>query len=502
MSIFPFSLFFKKKQTKLELPDTILVKRLKELSQQSNLLIFKDINIYHHKESYHIALIVIDNLRGIYLFETKEWTFQELESATIQKANSQENSANTLAFENTHAIIRKKFNELTHSDGVPIFNYLLMENLTTDEYKHLRDSFKELLPEKKIIFSDSHQKEIIEKLHAIPNEQEKAFSNDAVVGTLFIQYAILDRNQNIHLATSKQRDFIDIELQNIHHIQGEHSSGKSSIILLKSIVTLLQDSTQKIVIIKPTLLACDFLKKRLLEIIEHGIIEINLSAIEIVTPLELINKHLSKLNKKQLDRLIIDDKLLKKSFFAANIIFCDDAHLLQQEFVHYLKNLQKKEKLVLVNDLERAEDEPLLELTQSFSPQERKITFHKTNPHAKAMQLIAALLRDDTERIVVVSNTLSREKLTEDLENFIKEPVGILQSDRPLIKQNLNKLLLCGYEDINEIEVAHIILMDLGFLSKNEIEYAFHLSTNSVDILYEEDSQEIISLRNADEQSN
>jgi len=494
-----FSSLFKKKQKQLTTLDTILIKKLKELATQSNLLVFKDVNIYHHKNIYNVGLMVIDNSRGIYLFETKEWTFSELKSATIEKAQKQENSVETLAFENTHSIIRKKFNELTHNDGVPIFNYLLMENLSAEEYAHLHDSFKKLLPQEKIIFSDSLQTDIFKKLHNASEAMPKPFDNNTVVGTLLIQYAILDMYHDMHLATSQQRKFIDLNLQTVTELKGTHGSGKSSVVLLKSIVTLLKNKEEKIIIIKPTLLACDLLKKRLLEIIEHGIVEIDLTSIEIITPLELLNRHHKKLGKDKIYSLQIDEKLLKKSFFIAHVVFCDDAHLLQKDFVEYLKILQKKEKLVLVMHEENIDSNSLNELTKNFRVKEKKITFHKTNPHAKAMHLISMLLKNEASNIVLVSNSLSREKLKDDLKSFINEKAETLQSDVHLINQKFNNLLLCGYEDINAIEAHHIILMDLGFLSKNEIEYAFHLSTKSVDVLYEEESQEITNLRNTNE---
>jgi len=499
MSIFPFSSFFKKNKKQLTVPDTILIKRLKKLFKHTNLLIFKDVNIYHHTDSYDINLIVIDNLRGLYLFETKEWTFDELKSATIQKAKKQNNSSDTLAFDNTHSIIHKKFNELMHNDGVAIFNYLLMENLTTNEYKHLNNSFKELLPQEKIIFSDSLETDILKKLQSATQELKEPFNNNTIVGTLFVQYAVLNMYHEIHLASEEQRNFVDETLQELNYLQGEHGSGKSSILLLKAIVEILKDKSQKIIIIKPTLLACDLLKKRLLEIVEHAIIEINLTSIEILTPLELVNRHHVKLNREKISSLNIDTKLLHKTFFAADLIFCDDAYLLPQEFIDYLKRLQKEKKLLLVNDTSSEPTQETIKLTKNFRNINKKVSFYKTNPHAKAMHLIAKLLQNSATHVVVVSNTLSREKLKDDLNTFIKEKAQTLQSNTHLINQKFGKLLLCGYEDLNAIETDHIILMDLGFLSKNEIEYAFHLSTKSVAILYEEDSQEIKNLRNSNE---
>ena len=491
------SFFFKKNKT-LTIPDSILIKRLKNLSTQSNLLVFKDVKIYHHKNSYEIPLMVLDDLRGLYIFETKSWTFDELKNADIQQANEQDSSTDTLAFDNTHTIIRKKFNELTHSDGVPIYNYLLMENLNANEYEHLNDSFKELIPKEKVVFSDSVQSDIFKKLQNASDENNNLPTADTVLGTLLVQYAILDKNNNIHLCSDEQKDFVDKELQSYEELNGVSASGKSNLILLKAIVELLNDSSKKIVIIKPTTLSCDILKKKLLEMVEHAIIEIDLMSIEILTPLELINQHQDKLNRNRLQSISIDSKLMKKAFKVADILMCDDANFFSNEFISYLKHIQKKAKLVLVNSNNEQET---FELNKNFREENRKIKFHKTNPHAKALHLISALISNDAKDILVVSNSLSREKLKDDLESFVKNKAKILQSNIHLINQEENELVLSTYADINGLSVNHIILMDLCFTSKDEIKYAFNLSSISVDVLYEEDCQEIKNLRNIYESS-
>ena len=497
MNISSITSFFKKKTKKLVVPDTILIKKLKSLSFHSDLYVYKDITIYHHTHASTVPLMVIDALRGIYLFESKEWTYDVLKNADIQKAENQNASENTLAFENTHDLIRTKFNELTHSDGVPIFNYLLMEYLSADEYEHLSDSFKALLPKEKIIFSDSDEAEIFKKLQAASEENSSLPPINKILGTLFVQYAILQDDSSTQHANEEQIHFINREIDSTKELRGPFGSGKSNIVLLKALVELLNDKNKKIIIIKPTLLASDILKKKLLEIIEHAIVEIDLTSIEIVTPLELLNKHQIKLKREKLQNLTIDAKLMKKPFKVADIIFCDDAQLYPFEFIAYLEHIQKNAHLVkIISTLDSDVD-----LQQTYKGEHKSIRFHKTNPHAKAMHLIASLLADDAQKVLLVSNSLSMEKLKDDLDSFIEENAVSLESATPLINQHFTNLQLCQYKDLNELEVDHIILMDLCFSSENEIEYALNLSTKSADILYEEDCMEITNLRNKYEKS-
>ncbi len=494
MNLTFLSSLFKPTSKTLSVPDSMLIKKLKSLSHHSNLIFFSDVAIYHHSQKYQIPLFMLDELRGLYIFEIKSWSYDDLKNATIQKAEHQASSQETLSFDNTQEIIRKKFNELTHNDGVPIFNYLIMENLSADEYEHLNDSFKKLLPLNKLIFSDSPQAEIFEKLQKASAENHSLPSANEILGTLLIQYAILDENNDLRLCTQEQIDFINKPLKPVTEFNGAQRSGKSNILLLKALVEHLNAPKKKILILKPTLLACDILKKKLLDIVEHAIVEVDLTSIEILTPIELVNRHLDKLKREQLSAtLYIDDKLMHKNFHAANIIMCDDAFLYDENFIAYLYHLQKKSTLLLVNPTKTTEKASLKE---NFLPDNREVYFHNMNPHAKTLHLVHKYLQTSKpEDILIISNASTREKLIEDLNSYIESKTYLLDSSQHLIYQNFEGLTLATYQDINTLSAKHTIILDLYSTSMQEIEYAFNIATTSVNVIYEEDCQEITSLK-------
>jgi len=438
--------------------------------------------------------MIYDNLRGIYIFEMKEWSYDDLKNATASKAESVDNSKDTLAFDKTHAVIKQKFNELLHNDGVEIFNYLLMENLSSNEYEHLNDSLKEILPKEKIIFSDSDISEIFKKLQNSAPENHALPSADTILGTLFIQYAIVKNENEIHLCNNEQIALIDAKITGLQNLLAPAKSGKSYTLLLKSLKELFKNERQKIILVKPTRLSKDILHKRFLELIEHAIIDIDLMAFEILTPMELINRHLMKLKMPLLDdALYIDEKLMKKSFDAADLIICDDANLMPQNFLAYLKHIQKKSDLLVVND---SSETAAFSFTQSYLPQEREIYFYKTNPHAKALHLISSLLQTvKADEIVVISNSLSREKLKDDLSSFIEDEALIIDASKHLLEQKLDSLLLTTHSDIVDIDAKHVILMDICYEDKDKIPYACSIATQSLHILYEENCQEIERLK-------
>jgi len=474
MHIFSLTPFFKKNTKQLSHLDTILIKNLKNLESQNHLNTFAHLKIYHHNQDYEIELLLFDKFRGIYLFEIKTWTYKELKNATIKQAQEQDNAQNTLAFEKTHKIIEKKLNELTNKYDIPIYNYLLMENLNADEYENLDDSFKKLLPQQRVIFSDTPKEVIIQKLQNIPKKQALANAYENVMENLLVQYAILDNHSALHLCTLEQREFIDSDLHGVVTLYGLYGSGKSNIILLKALVELLEKKAENIIIIKPTKLACDLFKRKLLTIIEHAIIEIDLNVIKIIVPHEF------------------EEQTLKHR----TTVICDDAQLMKSDFIDLLQNRKKISHLLLVKSVTNFKQ---ASLKKNFRIKKRTVNFYKMNLHKKALHLISEFTNTKAQNVLIVSNILSREKLKDALETFIEKNYKILDSDVSLVNQENKDIILATYKDINEVEAEHIILMDIPFLSKNEIEYAFNLASKTVDVLYEEDCEEIRHLRRINE---
>lgn len=486
---------FKKDAKTLKLPDSALTKKLRAIASSNSFSLFNDVIVFHHSSSYNVALLLLDNARGLYLFEKKMWSYEDLKNATVEKARNQNNSANTLSFQQTQRVINKKFNELAHHDGAPIFNYLLMENLTTDEYGRLSDSFIELLPAHRVIFSDSTVEEILTKLRYSRIPDFELPSEEDILGNLLIQYAILDENRSLKLCSREQIDFIDDEISGFEILRGAPRSGKSNALLLKAIFEALKDKDKKIIILKSTVLSCDIFKKKLLDVVERAIVEINLSNIMILTPIEFVNLHLKRLKKSPLleSVLYVDKIIMKKKFHIANLVMCDDADLLRDDFIRYLTHSQSGSNLLLVNsDLKEAKRE----FAEEFAPKERVVNFHEANQHAKALLIVSKLLSTrEPKDILIVSSSLSREGLLYDLEHFIERKPSLVDSSKILLKQNLESLKLATYIDVDELNAKHIVLLDVCSTTVAQIERAIGLAGISVDAIYEEECETINQLK-------
>jgi len=462
---------FKKDNKSLSTPDSIVIKQLKEVSHSNSFSLFNDVTIYHHSNSYHIALMLLDESRGLYVFEKKEWSYDDLKDATIEKAQNQDSSNKTLSFQNTNNLINQKLNELTHHNIIPTFNYLLMENLNNQQYSHLNDSFKELLPKDRVIFNDSSKEEILQKLQDCKASSLKLPSKNNIIGNLLIQYTIIDESNDLQICTQEQMDFLDDKTLGHEVLDATPRSGKTNTILLKSILYILNNKDKKVIIIKPTQLACDILKKKLLDVVERAIIEFDFTKISILTPTELKN-----------DKLNI-----------ADFIICDDSDLYEDSFLNILTKMQRKKSLLFVN---KKVIDAKYRFTKSFIPADRNIIFYKSNPHAKTLLTISKLLLEEkAQSILIVGNSVTRKRLFDDLEHFIKEDTLLVDGSKNLINQSLDSVLLASYEETIELNTEYLILLDVCFSNLTKLEHAISRATKSIYIIYDEECNNINELR-------
>lgn len=487
-----FNSIFKKRENFSQSSHSDLTSKLKSLTTQSQIMVFENVQIYHQSKSFTLPLVAFDPLRGIILFESKQWTFSDLKNAKITKAKHQMPSQNTLAFDNMQTQIKQKIKELTHSEPSTIYNFVLFEALDSQAYAELNDSIKEHFVFERLIFSDYDNSDIFKALQNIPTCKEKALSCDGLLSALFIQYTFLDNFKKAHFANDEQRLFLESELLKLSSLNGPALSGKSTLLLLKSIILLMSKKHDKVIILEPTLLAADLLKKRLLDMIEYSIIAFDLNSLEIITPLELLNRHLQKLKKSpSLSVEEIDNSLINKDFTIADVVMCDDTHLLPPAFVEYLKSRQHKSKLLLVQDI--CADS--FTLDKNYKKERGSYYFFLTNPYAKTLQLAQSLLQESDSSVMIISSEATKEKLREDFTGFLDKELSLIYGSNSLVVQKFSPLMLASYDDINALSAKHIIILDICTSNLQKVEYACNRASQATYLLYEEECEEIIYLK-------
>lgn len=496
MSFSFFNFFSKKHHNSFTTQDeSFAVATIKSLAQSNDLIALSNVVLFHHNQQYTLPLVIFDKNRGIFLFEIKDWQLQDFQNATITKAQNTQPSENTLAFQYMQDHIHQKFNELIHNDGVALYNMLLLENMMMEEYNNLSQEHQTLLPYDKIIFKDTPESDILQKLYYQSKPLQTPLHTNKVLTNLFIQYTFVEDN-TLYFANEEQRKFLDGSIDGFLNISAPHRSGATTIMLLKAIIEILTKKSRKVLIIKPSILTRDLLQKKLLAIIEHAIIEFDFKALEIVTPTQLLNIHHKKLGIPPLaeGQTDINEKLMRKPFDIADTIICDDTSTLSAFFVEYLKHIQKNKTLITLN---YQREKTHYRLTKSFIDKGfPKVHFYHTTPFAKALHLLKELTKDPNNTVMCVASETTILKLSEDLEYFLETDISIIHSEKNLLYQEFHGLLLVPYNAIIDLHATQVIIFECDTPNKYLREYLFYRDhKTTVHILYKEQTHEIQHLK-------
>lgn len=473
MNLNIFNSLFKKesKKTNLYLCDSILVKKLKLLCKQNNYLVYENITIYHHDNNIFIPFIILDPLRGIYLFEDKSWDYNELNSHKIEKKNNVKKSKNSLSYENTTNFIHKKLAEVIHNYSIDIFNFLLTQNLSLSEYNHLNDEKKALLPNERIIFNDTKDSEILDKLKYTKDEDFNLPKTKELMASLLTQFLIIEKNKPIEFASNEQQSFILNRDYNIENLQGLSLSGKTKAIELKAILLKLENKNTTVTIIKPTVLSCDLTKIALMDLVEYSIVNIDITSIIVLTPQEF-----------------------EESRVVTDYILCDDSNLLEDNFIDYLLSFSKKSKISLINS--KKDIDINFKLNKSFQKYDLKMEFIKTSKQPKLLELLAKYIKlNRSKKILIVCSENRKINLFDNLKDSIKEKIVILDSSKKIIDQISSSIFLSDYNNINAQRTDIIILLDMCKLSQEELGYAINLASEKVYLIYETECDNINTLK-------
>jgi hypothetical protein len=484
-------------------PPSPLYENLKEFAYEQKLDLYENMTLYHRQKHIDVALFLFNIHYGIYLFERVNWRFETIKNASVMAATPDKKERD-LALDARHTFMRRKFNEILHTDGCPVSNFALMEYLNESEFDQLDESFHKLMPKSRIIFADTPIQDIQSKLSNALPKTDKPLERTVLLGALFFHIGILPDNLNsdYHLLTKTQTEFINNDLPLFSTMSGPYGSGKSTLLLQKAIYELLRQPTQNIMIIMPTLAACDLLKKRMLEIVEYFIIDIELTSIVIITPQQVITQHYQKLYKKEAFTFAkLTPKMFSHRHKMADIILVDDAYLIDEEFVSYLKYQQKQAHLCLVNDdpeatyrLENSFRSPHSFLTYCSSdapPSSKHLHVRSGNPYMHIMLILGNELKtvDHSQILIVVPHFSFAQKLIEEINGFYDTVAAVYQSDDGLLGQQLDHILIALAGSLSHLQRQYVIVVKNHQVSPLHFCHALGRASQSLYIIEDEDNE-------------
>ena len=408
---------------------------------------------------------------GLILFEYKEWSFQELKDAQVLKVSYAQKGENSLAFANLCEFIKEKFIDLGGFEDIDIFNFAIMENLQKKEFKQLDERIHELLPASRILFGDTTQEEMAEKLKKLQPKQ-KNYTVENTLPYIFGQYLILE-DSGICFANEEQREFIHTPLRKNTYLQAERLSGKSTVILQKALVELMENNDKKITIFTPTQLHANLLKQKLLEILERTAFVIDIDNIEI---LDLSN--------------ISAEKSLKKEILASYIVFIDDAFAIEALRLRALKTDLKNKLCVYVNDFT---EKPTVLLRQNYS---KEIQFIEANEFATLLRMLPNLFQERNDIDVIIRRADSdNDSFREDIESYTGKEVGIIDLKENFFEKG-SPAIRIGTYDLRDPHVGdYVFLIECCRSDIENLKYFAKSSRKKTFIVYEESCDTIQNLK-------
>jgi hypothetical protein len=486
MSLFNlFSSFFQQNDNfSSSLKQSTLLDKINALSTYSNLTVILNPTLYTPKKNIQLPLVILDNHRGLYIFELRNWTKDELTNITIQAQPATEQKQTNLAFSLIHERIKSKAKELFEKEQIPIYNFLILDKLNSQEYDSLDLEVQQYLPKECLLFEDTTTASIYKKLHACSKYYDTAFSYaDNLLAQLYPNYAFKE-NQKNHFMTNQQQTFIQTPLPQVATLNAQAKSGKTIAILLKIINILLEKKEVDI------LLLCvgEYSKQQTLKLfkelckqnaIEHKALQIQSVAEFLDTRADQYKISPPTTDKKTLE---INEKLLKKRKKAADILICDDAQLLEENFLDYLELIQKKASILFVNH--PREKAYIFKFTHSFFKIEGDIVFQQAHPLIKTIHHLKTILQQNNtkKQVYIYSNKLTKHKLQEDLSQY-------------LTKEEQRHLSYRDYNIIADKSIEHIILLDICQFKTQKVEYALTRATKSIALFYEQECGSIKILK-------
>ncbi|MDD2265240.1 hypothetical protein [Sulfuricurvum sp.] len=445
------------------------------IADKANGAFFEHFKLYHQNTVTPIDLLIFLPERGVYFGEKILWTVDELKGAQIERSSKRSNKSSTTQLENTERKIHQKLNDVLSFDSTPIERFFWMPYLSEDDFDSLDSSFHELLPKGRLLFKNESKDSIEEKLKSLAPSQTEPFSLIKVIGSLTSHTLLLPTEANSFgsLISEEQIQFLNTPINNsINLLSGDYGSGKSTVLLRKALLMLLDDPTQKIMIITPTKLGGELLRDELIELIDYAAVSVDIASLSFYTPAQK------------------DSSDYKKSFQESTAILCDDTDHMEPDFIETLKKQKSSRYLVLcsVSDLPTSTSSAKLINHYRYNARHHLI-------QCTGQALLTTLLNSIRQRmetaslshvLIVLPDFEAAKEYKKVIDDSLDISCQILTPSFSLQYRNLDDLILTTPECLSGISVPHLYLISLH----ENNDYPFILSRAS-------ETATIISLQNS-----
>jgi len=499
--------------------DSFLHSLLQEYALSCKNILFSDTTVYYHRSFIDLEALLIVPHHGILLFKSLEWDFESIKEATVEAALPSNKKKVALSIDTTLQVINQKFNEILHQDLDITKSFVLFDNLKEAEFDLLDNSFHKLIPKSRALFSDETLESLTTKIDAaFEHEDRVEVETETLISTLFMQYTLLDDEglPKKKLLNAQQKNYIDIPFSSLSTLVGPYGSGKSTLMLLKVLTQKIRHPKERILIIEPTVTACELMRQRLLHSIEYAIVDVDLSTIKVMTPKQLLENHAQSLYKKPLEPIEITPKMMQKKFNIADLIICDDMELLSSEFIAYLLHIQSDKLLHFITakaEMAQAEQRVLAQsyrisdaliqlcthqsITQEDYQNIPNITLYHGNLYMQSILAFKKLLRHAQPQetcLIITPNRAFSLALYDEMHEFVEEGISLFDANESLTNQAIEQHRIVQYDEIASLEAEHIIITGIKSDDLNQFCYALGRATKNIHLIFNDNEFHDVNL--------
>jgi hypothetical protein len=443
-------------------------KKLEKAVRSADGELLNDFTLFHRDRTLLLDILIFLPHYGLYLGEKIMWKAEELQTAQIERASRRNKKVSTTRLESTESLIQRKLEDVLSFNFTPIERFFWMENLSETEFDHLDPSFQKLLPKNRLIFKDEDPKTIRTKLQTIGTYCEIPYSKLKSFGSLRAHTLLLPTHSELFgtFISSEQELFLTAPLgTSTITLSGGYASGKSTTLIRKVLQLLLEEPQRIIMIITPTLLHSEILRKELIAIIEFSAVTLNFSSLSFFPLTHLVEP--------------IETNTL---FQNSSIIVCDDAHLFKNSVLKTLFANQG-DRIFLVSTTDALEKENKFSLKNCYrTPSTKQIQCSHEN---ELMSILLSELKElrevslESSILLLFADELLIPIYQEAINEHLNFKSQVLTANFSLQYKNFNSIILSTLSYISALEVNHTYLLNV---SPDDSLYSLALSRASESI--------------------
>ena len=494
--------FFRSSKTQDRRRDKKLFIPLETYARNLGLDSYTDSELYHHKESQRIPFLLLDRNRGIYLIDTAPWKLDDLLNVKAEQAPRNIDQSKDVDVDSANRMIALKLDEILNTETCALCNFLYLPYLSSSDFDTLDESFRALIPKSRVIFADEDETAIALKLSKALSLRKTPYEPSSIAGALFIQYTLHpdQRNPVPKRLTPQQQDYVDAAPVKRSILRGTYGSGKSSALLLKALYHKLQYPEEEVLILQPTVAAAEMMTRTLLEFIEYAVVHIDPTSLRIASAQQICREHHTKVHHKP--PLIdgnISEKMFSKKEKLADVLFIDDADLLDERYMEYFRHLQQHKGLHLAVTSNAFEEGEVYRLAHSFVQPYSLTRYHQKGKDASApisfyegdaFILTLHLLQQRLQKhnaedfLIIVPDESFAERLYEEVTDFIGGDLTLFDPHKTLLNQNMEQLLIAPMGGLSGLSRKQLIIICDDETEAHKLSHAIGRAEEEATIIY------------------